>query len=158
VTWEDGRAQPQADRLCAAFAGNAGRPGDERLYEITGQRIDGRYLLPMFVRLIEEDPARAEATAMILGAKDYLFGWLTGTVATDPSTATGFGCLSLQAGEWSQGILAAADAAARAGQAGQPPRHHPIPVLPPVLPATTTRPLRPEHAARIGCDRIPVCL
>jgi len=158
ITWEDGRAQGQAGRLIAGFAGSAGGPGDEALYEITGQRIDGRYLLPMFLRLIEEDPVRAEETAIVLGAKDYLFGWLTGTVATDPSTATGFGCFTLQAGEWHQAILAAAAAAARASQASQANRHHPIPVLPPVLPATTTRPLRPDLAARMGCDRIPVCL
>jgi len=158
ITWEDGRAQAQADRLSAAFSGPASGSGDERLYQITGQRIDGRYLLPMFLRLIEEDPVRAQQTAMILGAKDYLFGWLTGTSATDPSTATGFGCLTLQGSAWNQEIVAAAAAAAQAGQARRRHGQDPIPVLPPVLPATTTRPLGPDLAARIGCDRIPVCL
>jgi xylulokinase len=158
ITWEDGRAQAQADRLCAEFAGLAGRPGGEAIYEITGQRIDARYLLPMFLRLIEEDPVRAQETTIVLGAKDYLFGWLTGDAATDPSTATGFGCLTLQAGEWSEGILAAAAVAAKPSQSGLPRRRDPIPVLPPVLAATTTRPLRPGLAARFGCDPIPVCL
>jgi xylulokinase len=149
ITWEDGRAQAQADRLRAEFRGE--------LYEITGQRIDGRYLLPMFLRLVEDDPARADQTTIVLEAKDYLFGWLTGAVATDPSTATGFGCLTLQTGEWNRGILAAA-AAATASQAGQARGNDAFPVLPPVLPATTTRPLRRGLAARFGCDRIPVCL
>jgi xylulokinase len=159
ITWEDGRAQAQAERLCAAFARPAGRPGTEALYEVTGQRIDGRYLLPMFLRLIEEDPARAKETTIVLGAKDYVFGWLTGAVATDPSTATGFGCLTLQAGEWNEEIVAAAaSAAAKASESGQPRRHDPLPVLPPVLAATTTRPLRRGLAARFGCDQIPVCL
>ena len=157
ITWEDGRAQAQADRLCTEFAGLAGRPGSEAIYEITGQRIDARYLLPMFLRLIGEDPVRAQETTIVLGAKDYLFGWLTGDVATDPSTATGFGCLTLQASEWNEGILAAA-ASVKASQSGPGRRRGQMPVLPPVLPATTTRPLRPGLAVRFGCDRIPVCL
>src|SRR4029077_20746420 len=44
------------------------------------------------------EPARAAAATWLLAAKDYLFGWLTGEIATDPSTATGFGCYRLADG------------------------------------------------------------
>ena len=135
--------------------------------------MDGRYLLPMFLRLMAAEPARAAATESLLAAKDYLFGWLTGCVATDPSTAAGFGCFGLQAGQWHQGVLAAGQAAARLDQPlpDQPlpdSRCRPLPDqrlpgqrlpgLPPVLPSTATRPLLAEVAARLGCGEIPVCL
>lgn len=156
ITWEDSRAEPRAGRLRDAFGAIAGHPGQgdgpggQALYEITGQWVDGRYLLPMYLRLIEEEPDRTAATASLLGAKDYLFGWLTGQVATDPSTATGFGCFRIQAGRWDPGMLAAYAAAAG------PDR--PLPALPRVLPSTATKPLKADVAARLGCGQVPVCL
>ena len=53
--------------------------------------------------------ARIDRAAWVLGAKDHLFHRLTGEVATDPSTATGFGCYSLASGSW-DGTLAEATA------------------------------------------------
>ena len=130
ITWEDSRAEGQAARFRSLAGG---------LYEITGQWVDGRYLLPMFLRLAEREPDRAAATKSLLGAKDYLFWWLTGQAATDPSTATGFGAYSLLGGGWDAGLLAAA-----ASLAG------PLPDLPPVLPPATTRPLRARGCLRAG--------
>ncbi len=138
ITWEDSRAEEQAARF-RSLAGN--------LYDVTGQRVDGRYLLPMFLRLMEREPDRAAATRSLLGAKDYLFWWLTGQAATDPSTATGFGAYSLLGGGWEAGLLAAAGSL-----------YGPLPDLPPVLPPATARPLRAEVAASLGCGQIPVCL
>jgi sugar (pentulose or hexulose) kinase len=159
ITWEDSRAEAQAARLRDAFSATA---GGDKLYQSTGQWVDGRYLLPMFLRLIEDEPDRAAATTSLLGAKDYLFGWLTGQVATDPSTATGFGCFGLRAGDWDPMVLAAATAAAAAaappGRGSGSPAGRPFPALPPVLLSAATRPLRAEAAARLGCDQIPVCL
>jgi xylulokinase len=148
ITWEDSRAEGQADRMREAFGAVAEAPGGEALYRRTGQWVDGRYLLPMFLRLVETEPRRAAATATLLGAKDYLFAWLTGQVATDPSTATGFGCFGLETGQWDEDVLAAA-------AAGPGWRLH---ALPPVLLSAATRPLRPDVAARFGCGQIPVCL
>jgi xylulokinase len=182
ITWEDSRAEPQADLLREAYGAAAGRPGGEALYEVTGQWIDGRYLLPMFLRLIDDDPARAAETVTLLGAKDYLFGWLTGRPATDPSTATGFGCLTLQTSQWNAGVLRAASVASAAHAAGAGPARADspgpgaaparaasadsasrglggvLPALPPVLPSTSTQPLRADLAARFGCHQIPVCV
>ena len=113
VTWQDSRA----DDLGAEFRERCGAAG---LYRLTGQWVDGRYLLPMFGRIVRADPARAAATATIASAKDYLFAWLTGELATDPSTASGYGCYELETGRWNAAALAvAAPGGRRAGAAGR---------------------------------------
>jgi len=144
VTWQDGRA----DDLGEEFRE---RCGAARLYRLTGQWVDGRYLLPMFGRIVRDDPARAAATATIASAKDYLFAWLTGELATDPSTASGYGCYELEAGRWNAAALAAAGLPGLAGLPGGPG-------LPAVRPSATSRPLRPGVAARLGCGQVPVVL
>jgi sugar (pentulose or hexulose) kinase len=143
ITWEDSRAEEDAAQLREVC------DGDE-VYRRTGQWLDGRYLLPMFLRLADADPDRASATRAVLGAKDYLFGQLTGQVATDPGTATGFGCYQLATGQWDAEVLTAS--AAQAGQDGL------AALLPPVTPTAMTARLRSEVAATFGCERIPVCL
>ncbi len=141
ITWQDSRAGWCGERLRE-------RLGGDSAYRETGQWLDGRYLVPMFLRLAAREPARAAATARLLGAKDYLFWWLTGTAATDPSTAAGTGCYALSSGDWSASVLAAAESLAG----------RPLPALPPVLGSAEYRPLRGELAAALHCDRIPVCL
>jgi len=144
ITWQDSRAGARGEQLRELCGG-------DRLYRATGQWVDGRYLLPMFLRVADDEPARAAAATWLLAAKDYLFGWLTGEIATDPSTATGFGCYRLEDGAWDGEVVAAA--AALAG-----PAVPALPSLPPVLPSATCWPLRGEIAQRLGCGRIPVCL
>ena len=92
ITWEDARAEAEGEELRDSVGGE--------LYARTGQWVDGRYLLPMFRWIERNDPDRAASTTAILGAKDFLFAWLTGERATDPSTATGFGCYDLREGRW----------------------------------------------------------
>jgi xylulokinase len=148
ITWQDSRA----DDLGDAFRE---RCGPAELYRLTGQWVDGRYLLPMFGRIARADPGRAAATATIASAKDYLFAWLTGELATDPSTATGYGCYELATGTWNTKCLAEAGLTARApGALGIPNG----PRLPAVHPCTTSRPLRAQAAARLDCRPIPVVL
>ena len=155
ITWEDSRAEEYARRLRDLAGAATGTAGGEGLYRATGQWVDGRYLLPMFLRLVDEEPDRAVATRTLLGAKDYLFWWLTGHAATDPSTATGFGCFGLEAGDWSPDVLAAAEEAiARSDVSGG----WRLPAVPPVRAATATKPLRADVAARLGCTQVPVCV
>jgi len=154
ITWQDSRA----DDLGEAFRE---RCGPAELYRLTGQWVDGRYLLPMFGRIARADPGRAAATATIASAKDYLFAWLTGELATDPSTAAGYGSYELATGTWNTDCLAAANLTARApGAPGAPgPPGVPCgPRLPAVHPCTTSRPLRAQAAARLDCRPIPVVL
>jgi xylulokinase len=151
ITWQDSRADARGDGLREGC-------GADALYRLTGQWVDGRYLLPMYAELAAADPGRAAATATIASAKDYLFGWLTGELATDPSTASGFGCYELETGRWNDAVLAAA--ADLAAPPAAPPARGAAggPALPPVRPSTESRPLRPDLAARLGCGPIPVGL
>lgn len=131
IVWEDTRAEPQAGWLREHRA-------DAVAYERTGQLLDGRYLVPMFLRIAERDPEAAARTARIVGAKDYLFAQLTGELLTDPSTAAGSGVYDLAAGAYAEG---------------------PWPELPPVAPSTATRPLDPGVARLIGAPAgLPVAL
>jgi sugar (pentulose or hexulose) kinase len=94
----------------------------------------------MFCRLSEEDHVRSTTTATICSAKDYLFFHLTGELATDPSTATGYGCYDLSARSWHQGIVdVIADLLAVA-----------VPGLPELGPSSMVRPLSPPTALRLG--------
>ncbi len=139
ITWEDSRAEAQGRRLRTDV-------GEARLYAATGQWVDGRYLLPMLAWLGEHEPVRVAATRKVLGAKDYLFWWLTGRYATDPSTATGFGCYDLEAGAWNPEFAHAAGLR----DAG---------MLPDVLASSTALPLDVETGAALGLNAgIPVVL
>lgn len=132
ITWEDARAEPEADVLRAAV-------GDDVLYRITGQRVDGRYLAPMHARLARS----GRGAATVAGAKDALFAELTGELLTDPSTAAGSGVFDLRTGEWNAELVATAG----------------IPRLPTVAPTDTALPLRAEWRDRWGLpDGFPVVL
>jgi xylulokinase len=142
ITWEDGRAAAEGDALRAVVGGDA-------LYQATGQWLDGRYLLPMVLRLARTEPERLARSSQMLGAKDWLFAQLTGEAITDPSTATGYGCYELAGSRWLPEVLeAAAELAAK-----------PLPQPPDVHPSTTTRPLAPAAATRLGLPAgLPVAL
>ena len=126
ITWEDGRAEAEGSAFREGFGGDA-------LYRRTGQWVDGRYLVPMALRVAARAPERVRAARYLLGAKDYVFGVLTGEVLTDPSTATGAGCYDLAAGAWIAEAV--------------PPG---LPRLPEIAPSTTARPLRPAAARALG--------
>ena len=142
LTWEDARAEAQGAALRQAV-------GSDWLYERTGQWLDGRYLLPMWERIVEVDPTRADNTAWLLGARDYIYWWLTGVRFTDPSTATGFGCFGLASGEWLADVLAVT--ALRTGRT--------LPQLPQVRATTQQSPLSPRAAAMLDLPvGLPVVL
>ena len=132
VTWEDARAE--ADATAYRFRHEPG------LYERTGQRIDGRYLLPMFERVRRMQPHDAHRTVTVAGAKDYIFLVLTGVLATDPSTATGFGCFDLTSGGWTPAVAE-------------------LPGVPEIAPSESVRPLSAGFAQVVGARAgIPVVL
>lgn len=132
ITWEDGRAEAEAEVFL--HGQEAG------LYERTGQRVDGRYLLPMFMRLRRDEPELADRASVIAGAKDYLFHVLTGQLLTDPSTASGYGCYSLLTSGW------------EAVPSG-------LPSLPELAASTSARALAGDFAGIVGArPGIPVVL
>jgi len=84
----------------------------------------------------------------LMSAKDYLFGRLTGTVVTDPSTASGYGCYDLQTGWWLDTVREAARELSGVNLD-----------LPPVLASTHLAPLQEAAAAALGVPAgVPVCL
>ena len=123
ITWEDSRAQSEADALLARF-------GTTELYRITGQRFDGRYLAPMHARVA----ALGNGGATVAGAKDALFAHLTGELLTDPSTAAGSAVFDIDQGGWNAELVAAAG----------------IPALPRVAPAATALPIASRWRDRWG--------
>ncbi len=132
ITWQDARAEPEADALRDAV-------GDDALYRITGQRVDGRYLAPMHNRL--RALGRAGSTAV--GAKDALHAHLTGRLITDPSTAAGSGVFDLETGCWNTDLIRAAGMGA----------------MPAIAPPDTATPIAPAWLARWGrADDLPVVL
>lgn len=131
VTWKDGRAEAEGDLI-------AQRVGADVLYQRTGQRFDGRYLLAMHARRVRLGLPPA---TMVAGAKDYLFQSLTGELLTDPSTAAGYGAYDLQTETWDTAVLSAAGVA----------------TVPPVAPSSDSRPLTAAVARRWGVEAdIPV--
>jgi xylulokinase len=94
VTWQDTRA----DDLVTAQL-NVEQRG--RVHSLAGTPIDGRYLIPMHLLGRGTFPA----PAAILSAKDYLYFVLTAKLVTDPSTASGFGALSLETNTWSNELV-----------------------------------------------------
>jgi sugar (pentulose or hexulose) kinase len=138
ITWEDARAEEEGIALRDAI-------GPERLYRLTGQWVDGRYLLPMFAWLRRHEPERVSSTAMMCSAKDYLYLYLTGQLATDPSTAAGYGCYELESGSWNGDVAQAAGVR--------------LPALPEILTSTARSPLRAALARELGVpERLPVCV
>jgi sugar (pentulose or hexulose) kinase len=98
ITWEDARAEAEGQELRTSF-------GADDLYARTGQWVDGRYLVSMYRWIERHEVETAGAAAALLGAKDYLFSWLTGERVTDPSTATGFGCYDIRERRWIDELL-----------------------------------------------------
>ena len=143
ITWEDARAEVDGAAVREVFGGN-------ELYRRTGQWVDGRYLLPMFARLRRDDPGRAASAATIAGAKDHLYRLLTGRLATDPSTAAGYGCFDLATGDWASDLLSACF--------GREPAVR-RPSLPAVEPTASSSPLTADAAGRLALPAgLPVSL
>ena len=119
ITWQDSRA----DDLIKHRLSEEIR---DRVARVSGAPIDGRYLGPMHLR-------RGGPAATLLSARDYLFYWLTGDLATDPSTASGYGVYDLETSDWSRELC---------GYLDLDPA-----LLPPVVP--------PTHHAPLRHDRLP---
>ncbi|PSJ58885.1 xylulokinase [Pseudaminobacter soli (ex Li et al. 2025)] len=126
ITWMDSRA----DAWASSFLDDSKR---QMMYDRTGMPIDGRYLAPMF-RYHRETFDNGVGT--ILSAKDFLHFALTGELATDPSTAAGYGLYDLDGANWSQELCAVWGISSS--------------LLPTVRPSASASGLREAVAARLG--------
>lgn len=86
----------------------AGRIDPYRFYEITGHRISASYSIEKLMWVRKHEPDVFAATDKVLNAKDYINFRLCGTMATDPSDASGTNAYDLNRWAWSEEIIEAA--------------------------------------------------
>jgi len=135
ITWEDDRASRLVDRLLD-------EERHHRLWRRSGMPLDGRYLAPMALEHYREALASG---ATICSAKDWVLRELTGELATDQTTAPGYGCYDLERNAWDPEAL---DLFRIGRQA-----------LPPIVASTETAPLSATAASILGLARgIPVAV
>ena len=129
VTWADGRAGLEAAELALD-------PGALDLQEATGTPLHPMTPLAKLEWFRRHDPDTYSTARWWIGLKDYLLYWLTGTLATETSSASGTGLLGVVNRAWNPLALAAC---------GMEERR-----LPEILPTTAVLPLRSEIAASLG--------
>jgi len=100
VTWADGRASEEAARL-------AHQPAALDLQQSTGTPVHPMTPMAKLVWFRHHDPTTWKAARWWAGLKDYLLLWLTGTLATEVSSASGPGLLDVSTRAWSPLALAA---------------------------------------------------
>lgn len=101
LLWCDGRTTAECREITAAAG------GEERLREwVRNPALEG-FTLPKVLWLRNHEPGAYERLAHVLLAKDYIRYRLTGTLATEPSDASGTLMFDPAAGRWSEEILEA---------------------------------------------------
>jgi len=102
IIWADQRASNQVAQLLS-------RVSQAKIYEITGTRPNPNYTLEKLMWLRDNEPAIYARTRLVLQAKDYIVGRLTGALLTDYSDASATNAFNLHTKAWSSDILAAAE-------------------------------------------------
>jgi gluconokinase len=129
LTWADGRARAEARWLR--------RSGQARgLHVRTGTPVHPMSPLTKLMWFARHEPEIWSAARWWVGLKEHVLHWLTGSVVTELSSASGTGLLDMSTRAWS------AEATAVCGVA--------VDRLAPILPTTATLPLSPTTAARVG--------
>lgn len=99
IAWYDTRSQPQADRILKSFS-------DERLFEITGQKVSYSFGLFKFLWIKENYPDRILDIACWLSLPDYILFRLTGNKATEYTQASRTMLFDQNKRDWSEELLA----------------------------------------------------
>lgn len=130
IIWPDQRSRRQVAEITA-------RIGPERLIELTGSPVATGFQAATLLWLQQERPDLWAATRCVLLPKDELRRRLTGTVATEPSDASGTLLLDVNTRDWSPDVLDKLDI--------------PRALLPAVQPSDAIAGmLQPEAAADLG--------
>jgi gluconokinase len=129
LTWADSRATAEAAEL---------RQGPEglSLHRTSGTPVHPMSPLTKLIWFGRHEPGLARRVRAWVGLKDYVLHALTGTLATEVSSASATGLLDLSTREWSPRALEVAGV--RDDQ------------LPPILPTTAALGLGKSVAARLG--------
>ncbi len=129
LTWADGRAAEEAAEL-------AGQPVALDLQQTTGAPVHLMTPLAKLAWFRHRDRPTWAAAQWWVGLKDYLILWLTGTLATELSSASGTGLLDVSSRDWSTLALDACGVDRVR--------------LPQILPTTAVLGLGRQVAARVG--------
>ncbi len=131
LTWADGRALAQAERLRASREGVA-------LHGRTGTPVHPMSPLVKLMWFAEHEPGIFAAARRWVDVKSWVLAHLTGEWVTDHSMASGTGLLALSTLEWDRGALALAGIDAER--------------LPALVPAAHAGRLRDEEAPGLGLE------
>lgn len=102
IIWADQRALEQERYL-------GERIDPTEVYHITGHRLSASYSLCKILWLRDNQPDIYTKTHKFVHAKDAIVARLTGEFATEPTDASGMNLFDLQAWDWSEDIIAAAE-------------------------------------------------
>jgi gluconokinase len=94
ITWADGRASEEARALQRS-------PEAAELVRRTGIPVHPMTPLTKIMWFARHEPGIWAAARSWVGLKDYLLAWLTGTLVTELSSASGTGLLDLSTRAWS---------------------------------------------------------
>lgn len=129
LTWADSRAGDVATELRRDERA-------DRLHRVSGTPVHSMSPLTKLMWFARHDAATAERVVTWIGLKDWIVLALTGTLATELSSASGTGLLDLTTGDWNPEAL---------DLAGVPAEK-----LPPVLATTSALGLSRAVATRVG--------
>jgi gluconokinase len=129
ITWADARSVDEARGLRASDVA-------AELYRASGTPIHPMTPLTKLMWFSRREPVLTSRVRWWAGLKDYVVGILTGTVATELSSASGTAMLDLATRDWNPRAVELAGV--RAEQ------------LPPILPTTASLGLEPALAAAVG--------
>ena len=129
ITWADGRARAEARRLHESGEALA-------LHAETGVPVHPMTPMTKLMWFAEHDAATCKAARWWVGVKEYVLLWLTGTVVTEASSASGTGLVGLRSGAWHPHALDLCGVD--------------VERLPAILPTTATLPLDARAARDVG--------
>ena len=129
ITWADSRAAEEAWELHRSGRG-------AELHALTGTPTHPMMPMAKLLWFARHDRATWTAARWWVGLKEYLLWWLTGTLATELSSASATGLLDMSTRTWSSVAL---------GLCGVPSER-----LPPILPTTSILPMAAETARQVG--------
>lgn len=98
IIWADQRAQAQQNVIAQHISMSD-------FYHIAGHRNAASYGLQKLMWVRDNEPEIYKQTYKALNSKDYIVLKLTGKFYTEPSDASGNGCLDLKTLSWSEKIL-----------------------------------------------------
>jgi len=102
LIWMDQRSVAQMEALRANIS-------EDRVYQITGNRLSPIYTLEKLMWMRDEQPQIYKNIYKVLNTKDYITYKLTGALVTDYSDASGTNALDITERCWSAEILEAAN-------------------------------------------------